>query len=68
MGGPASSDNDAVDGVMAAAADLMAPGGILILEHARKRRPPETAGQLVRSREVPSGDSALAFYKLKGRS
>ena len=67
MWGPASSDDDAVDGVMAAAADLMARDGVLILEHARKRHAPETAGRLVRSREVASGDSALAFYK-KGRS
>ena len=60
--------SETVDGVMAVAANVMAPDGVLILEHARKRHAPETAGQLVRSREVLSGDSALAFYKLRGRS
>ena len=64
----AARDSDQVEGVMALAADVMAGDGVLILEHARRRPAPETAGPLVRSREVTSGDSALAFYKLKGRS
>ena len=64
----ASQNSGEIGRVMAAAADVMAPGGVLILEHARKRHAPETAGRLVRSREVTSGNSALAFYKLRGRS
>jgi 16S rRNA (guanine966-N2)-methyltransferase len=51
------------DAVVASAAGALAPGGVLVLEHARRRRAPETAGPLVRSREVISGDSALAFYE-----
>jgi len=57
--------SDGLDEVLAPAGDLLAPGGILALEHARKRRPPETAGSLFRSRDVPSGDSGLAFYEVR---
>ena len=53
------------DGPLAAAAGVMAADGVLILEHARKQRAPETAGRLVRSREVASGDSALSLYELR---
>jgi 16S rRNA (guanine(966)-N(2))-methyltransferase RsmD len=41
---------------------LIAPGGLLVLEHARRRAAPDLAGGLARVREVTSGDSALAFY------
>ena len=51
--------------VMAAADVLVAPGGLLVLEHARRSPAPETAGRLVRVRQVTSGDSALSFYELK---
>ena len=34
----------------------------LVLEHARRRPAPESAGDLVRTRQDVSGDSALAFY------
>jgi len=40
------------------------PGGVLVLEHARRQAAPETAGSLVRVRDVTSGSSALAFYEL----
>ena len=36
--------------------------GLVVLEHARKRRAPATAGRLVRTRELIAGDSALTFY------
>ena len=55
-------DDDQVDAALAAAADVMASDGVLVLEHARKRRAPDAAGRLVRTREVSAGDSALAFY------
>ncbi len=48
--------------VIAAAGDVLAKDGIVVLEHTRKRRAPEAAGRLVRSREVTSGDSGLALY------
>jgi 16S rRNA (guanine966-N2)-methyltransferase len=41
---------------------ITAPGGLVILEHARRQPSPEQAGRLVRTRELISGDSALAFY------
>jgi len=47
---------------IAAAEPLMAPGGLLVLEHARRRSAPEQVGRLRISRDLISGDSALAFY------
>jgi 16S rRNA (guanine966-N2)-methyltransferase len=54
--------DEAPHAVMASAGDLLAPGGVLVLEHARRRAAPDRAGQLVRVRQVASGDSALSFY------
>ena len=48
---------------VAAAAPLVAPDGVLVLEHARRRPAPASAGGLARTRDVISGDSALAFYE-----
>src|SRR6478672_10945253 len=53
------------DATVAAAGMLVAPGGLLVLEHARRRPAPEAAGRLVRVRQVTSGDSTLSFYELK---
>ena len=47
---------------IAAAAGLLAANGTLVLEHARRRPAPPAAGELARTREVVSGDSALTFY------
>jgi 16S rRNA (guanine966-N2)-methyltransferase len=41
---------------------VLAPGGLVVLEHARRQAAPASAGRLVRVRELTSGDSALAFY------
>jgi len=41
---------------------LVAADGLVVLEHGRRRAPPESAGQLVRTRVLMSGDSGLAFY------
>ena len=41
---------------------LVAPGGVVVLEHARRQPAPARAGRLVRTREIAAGDSALAFY------
>jgi len=54
--------DEQVDAVLAAAAERLAPGGVLVLEHARRRPSPERAGAVPRTREVTSGDSALALY------
>jgi 16S rRNA (guanine966-N2)-methyltransferase len=53
---------EAIDEVLAGAAERLAPGGVLVVEHARRRRSAERVGTLQRTREVVSGDSALAFY------
>jgi 16S rRNA (guanine966-N2)-methyltransferase len=50
------------DGVLAGADAILAADGVLVLEHARRRRVPESAGGLVRVRQVRSGDSALSLY------
>jgi 16S rRNA (guanine966-N2)-methyltransferase len=50
------------DGDLAPAADWLAAGGLVVLEHARRAVSPECLGALARTRVVTSGDSALAFY------
>ena len=50
--------------MLAAAGDLLAPGGLLVLEHARRGPVVESAGRLMRSRDVISGDSVLTFYEV----
>ena len=45
---------------------LIASGGLLVLEHARRRAAPENAGRLRVTRDLVSGDSALAFYSQVG--
>ncbi len=47
--------------VLGSAALLLAPTGILVLEHAWRRQPPVAAGSVLQ-RTVRSGDSALSFY------
>jgi hypothetical protein len=41
---------------------LIAPDGLVILEHTRRRPSPDRRRALSRTREVISGDSALALY------
>jgi 16S rRNA (guanine(966)-N(2))-methyltransferase RsmD len=41
----------------------VAPGGLVVLEHARKQPAPDTIPGLVRVRQVVSGDSMLSFYE-----
>jgi len=45
-----------------AGAALVAPGGLLVIEHARRDAAPETVAGLKRTRALIQGDSALAFY------
>jgi 16S rRNA (guanine966-N2)-methyltransferase len=49
--------------VIADTAALIAPSGVLVLEHARRRAAPEAAAKLRRSRQIRSGDSMLSFYE-----
>ena len=59
---PYDAPADEVASAIARTADLLTPGGLLVLEHAKRRPSPEAAGTLVRGRQVTSGDSALSFY------
>ena len=58
---PPYDDSD-LTAAIAAAELLIAPSGLLVLEHARRRPAPEQVGRLRMSRDLISGDSALAFY------
>ena len=44
---------------------LVAPGGLVVLEHAKRAAAPERANRLARVREVRSGDSMLTFYEIQ---
>jgi 16S rRNA (guanine(966)-N(2))-methyltransferase RsmD len=46
------------------AAAWVAPGGLLVLEHAARRPATAQAGSLACVRRIAAGDSALAFYAL----
>jgi 16S rRNA (guanine(966)-N(2))-methyltransferase RsmD len=48
--------------VLLEAAAELAPGGIVVIEHSRRRATPEAGGHVRRQRVVTAGDSALAFY------
>jgi 16S rRNA (guanine(966)-N(2))-methyltransferase RsmD len=41
----------------------LAPEGLLVLEHARRRIVPDRVDALVRTRSIVSGDSALGLYR-----
>ena len=51
--------------ILSAAGECLAAGGVVVLERARRQPAPDAAGCLVRSRDVPSGDSALTFYEVR---
>jgi len=53
--------DETVDSVVDSAGALLAPRGVLVLEHAR-RRPSPMSGRLARTRQLVAGDSALSFY------
>ena len=56
-------DAPAVSDTLAAAAQRLAPGGLLVLERATRRNPDAPAA-LLRARDVKSGDSTLTFYTM----
>lgn len=41
---------------------LVAPDGLVVFEHARRSPVPDSVGRLTLTRDLVSGDSALAFY------
>lgn len=57
-----------LDAALVEAAALVRPGGLVVLEHARRREVPAAAGALQLRRRVPAGDSQLAFYALTGNT
>jgi 16S rRNA (guanine966-N2)-methyltransferase len=54
---------DALREALDCAAELASPATIVVVEHATRDAAPEAAGALVRTRDLTSGDSALAFYR-----
>lgn len=54
-----------LEGPLAAAAGVLAPGGLIVLERAT-RREPDTPAALTRTRDVKSGDSTLTFFVRHG--
>ena len=59
---------DVIVSSLEAAAPLVAPGGLLILEHARRHTAPIRAASLAKTRDIISGDSALSLYQTEGSS
>ena len=47
-----------------ATSSLIKPGGLIILEHARRTPTPDHAGSWMRARLLEQGSSALSFYSL----
>jgi 16S rRNA (guanine(966)-N(2))-methyltransferase RsmD len=62
MDPPYAIDGDALEHTLAVAGGIVADGGTIVLEHARRQPAPDTAGRLRRVRDVRSGDSELTFY------
>ncbi len=56
-------DLQSLDAALAAAEGLLGSGGLVVLEHAKRRESPARAGGLTRVRVLTSGDSALSFYE-----
>jgi 16S rRNA (guanine966-N2)-methyltransferase len=49
-----------------AAGPLVAPGGVLVIEHARRDEAPARARSIMKVRDILSGDSALSLYHVDG--
>lgn len=54
---------EAIRETLTGAGRLLAPDGVVVLEHSRRRPAPDAAGRLVLTRRLVTGDSALAFYQ-----
>ena len=59
---PYADSNTQITTVLAHAAALLSPDGLVVLEHARRHQLPPPEGPLVQTRTVAAGDSALTFY------
>ena len=58
---------DATTEMLRGADSVLAPDGLVVLEHAHRRPAPGGAGRLALIRRLVSGDSALAFYERSRR-
>ena len=58
----------AFEEALASAGETAIPGGVVVLEHARRQVPADRVGWLVRTRTVRSGDSELSFYERQAAS
>jgi len=56
-------DEKDLQAVLRAAVPLASAGGVIVLEHSRRRVSPEGAAPMRRTRLVTAGDSALSFYQ-----
>jgi 16S rRNA (guanine(966)-N(2))-methyltransferase RsmD len=59
----APARRDHFDVILRAAGSVLAPQGLVVLEHAKRAAVPDAAAGLARTRTVGSGDSALSFYQ-----
>ena len=57
---------DVIVSTLEAAAPLVASGGLLILEHARRDTAPARIASIAKTRDIMSGDSALSLYEVSG--
>lgn len=61
---PPYADDAAVQAVeRVAGAPLLAPGAVVVLEHSKRREPPEALASLRRDRTRRHGDSAVSIYR-----
>jgi len=60
---PYTCDTEEMSDVLRAVSRALGAGGLVVLEHARRREAPPEAGELRRTRTVTSGDSVLSFYQ-----
>jgi 16S rRNA (guanine966-N2)-methyltransferase len=61
----ATARRGSLEAILRTTGRLLARNGVIVLEHARRDAALETAGDLVRTRTVDSGDSTLSFYELR---
>jgi 16S rRNA (guanine(966)-N(2))-methyltransferase RsmD len=56
-------EHPSLDRLLDLAAKRVSGGGVLVVEHSRRRTLPERAGALVRTRVLRSGDAVLSFFR-----
>ena len=56
-------DSDELVSALHAGAPLIAPDGLLVIEHARRDEAPAHAASVMKMRDILSGDSALSLYR-----